>query len=143
MHDTKENLVWKKAFLLSLAGAGLLAAAAFFIFSPGGVKFDGDRVRNTDPERFFLSFRAMNTDDRETLLLREGDVMRVSWQIESGQVDIRISMAGEAPVYQANGRGAGDAADFEVAIPKSGEYTVSIFARNARGRMEFTQIVPE
>ena len=138
--ERKATLI--KAVWVSAISALLLAAAAYFIFAPGDVKFDGDRVRSTDPECFTLRFRAMNGDDAETLTLREGDELRVAWQIESGSVDVVIAMRGEGPLYRAEGRGEGDAADFHLTIPKSGEYTVTVSARKAKGSLAFRQERP-
>ena len=42
-------------------------------------------------------------------------------------------MEGEEPLYQANGRGNGDAAAFDLTIPKSGEYTITVTGKNAGG----------
>ena len=118
----------------------LLCAAGYFVFSRHAAKFSGDRVVSADPPRFYLRFDSMNAEDSETLTLPEGSVLRVSWQIESGSVDLLISMAGEAPLYRANGRGKGDSADFELTIPRSGDYTVSVSARKAKGQTEFARI---
>ena len=117
----------------------LLVAAGLRLSGRQAVRFDGDRVRSSDPERFCLRFEAMDQEDSEILSLQEGDALRVSWQIERGSVDIRIAMEGEAPVYQANDRGKGDAADFDLTIPRSGDYTVTVSARKAKGWVEFKQ----
>ena len=125
--------IWIAAILLIAA-----AVAAALIFLPGQeVKFSGDRVKSADPARFYLRFDRMNKDDAETLSLREGDALRVSWSIESGSVSLTVSMAGEEPIYQANDRGKGDEAAFELTVPKTGDYKISISARNAKGWMEF------
>jgi len=118
----------------------LLGAAAFLFFGRQEARFDGDRIRTSDPERFFLRFEAMNMADTEVMPLREGDRLRVSWQLERGSVDLMIFMAGEKTLYQANSRGSGDEADFEVTIPQSGDYAISVSGRQARGWMEFSQV---
>ena len=129
--------------MIAAAGAALLIVVLALVFWPQDVQFDGDRVRNRNPERFWLRFDAMNTEDAETLPLAAGDTLRVSWQIDGGSVELVIARAGEKPIYQANGRGKGDAASFDLTIPVSGDYTISIAARNARGWMEFVQAAGE
>ncbi len=115
----------------------VLGAAAYFFIGRFTVKFDGDRVSSTDPASFYLRFNVMNTEETQTLTFQEGDTLAVSWQIESGSVDVLIAMAGETPLYQANGRGNGDEAAFDLIIPKSGDYTVTVAGRNAKGWLRF------
>ncbi len=125
--------------ILTAALAILLLGAAALIFWPRqDAKFDGDRVVSAG--LFSLRFDAMNGEDSETLTLREGDGLRVSWQIESGSADILIALPGAEPLYRADGRGKGDAADFELTAPASGEYVVSVSARKAKGWMKFERI---
>ena len=71
--------------------------------------------------------------DSEHPFMGEGDTLGVSWLIESGSVDLSIAMAGEEPIYQAKNRGNGDAAAFELTIPKSGDYTITVTGRKAKG----------
>ena len=115
------------------------AAAAVYSFEHKGIRFDGDRDRNTDPERYYLRFEVLNADEEELLSLQEGDVLKTAWQIERGSVDLSIAMEGEAAVYQANGRGKGDSASFELTIPRTGSYRVRVTGRNAKGWVEFVQ----
>ena len=118
--------------------AALVVAALVFL-RPRDARFQGDRIVSADPARFYLRFDVMNTEDAESLALMKGDSLHVHWQIDSGSADIRIGMAGETPLYQANSRGNGDAADFELPISQSGVYTVSVSGREAKGWMEFAQ----
>ena len=82
----------------------------------------------------------MNTTDSETVPLTEGDALRISWQIESGQIDISVGMEGKETIYQANDRAAGDEADFWVEIPQTGAYTITLTAQDAKGRVEFLKL---
>ena len=129
----------KKTVFMTLLVLVLLGAAAFFFFIQPKAAFDGDRVKSTDPPQFSLRFNILNKDDTETLTLQEGDALRVSWQIDGGSVDVLIAMAGEEPIYQANNRGKGDTAEFEMTIPKTGDYTLSVTGRNAKGWIEFSE----
>ena len=128
----------KKVLLWTALAVAVLGVAAFSLFPRHSVKFDGDRVKTA--ERFSLRFDIMNTDDAETLSLREGDGLRAAWNIESGSVDILIGAAGAEPLYRADGRGKGDAANFELTVPSAGEYVISVSAREAKGWMEFETV---
>jgi hypothetical protein len=126
----------KKKIILLFAAIALIAVAGILIFTrQPETRFDGDRI--SDPDRFALQFERMNRTDSETLSLAEGDALRVSWQIESGQIDVTIGMEGEEALYRANDRAAGDEADFCVEIPQTGSYTITVTARDAKGRIEF------
>ncbi|MBR4332702.1 MAG: hypothetical protein IKP72_08500 [Clostridia bacterium] len=117
-----------EAFLLIVLGI----AAYVFIARPA-VQFSGERTVSSDPASFSLRFTVLNATDAQTLSFREGADLAVSWQIESGSIDLVIAMEGEEPLYQANGRGNGDAAAFDLTIPKSGEYTITVTGKNAGG----------
>ena len=128
----------KKKIVLLFTVIALIAAAGILIFMrQSDTRFDGDRI--SDPGRFALRFERMNKTDSETMALAEGDALHVSWRIESGRADIAIGMEGEEAVYRANGRTAGDEADFDVEIPQTGTYTITVTAREAKGRIEFTK----
>ena len=117
----------------------LLGVAAYFFIGRPTVQFDGDRVCSADPASFYLRFSTMNTEDAQTMTFQEGDTLAVSWRIESGSVDVLIAMEGEAPLYQANGRGKDDEAAFELTIPKTGDYTITVTGKNARGWLRFEE----
>ena len=117
----------------------VLGVAAYFFLGQPTVKFDGDRVGSIDPASFYLRFSVMNTEEVQTLTLQEGDTLAVSWLIESGSVDVLIAMKDETPLYQANGRGNGDEAAFDLTVPKSGDYTVTVTGKNAKGWLKFEQ----
>ena len=132
----------KKKIVLLLAVIVLAAVALILIFTrQPETCFDGERI--SDPGRFALQFERMNRTDSETLSLAEGDALRVFWQIESGQIDVTIGMEGEEALYRANDRAAGDEADFCVEIPQTGSYTITVIARDAKGRIEFLKTKSE
>ena len=97
------------------------------------VKFDGDRVCSHDPLRYYLNFKTMNTDDSQTMILHEGDSLHVAWAVDKGKADFKIAMANETPIYRADKCRKGEAAEFDVLIPKTGEYTTTVSARHAKG----------
>ncbi len=130
---------WKEAVIVPAIVLAVLGIAAWFFIAHTGVKFDGERTVSAAPARFSLRFNVLNAAESQTLAFREGDTLAVSWLIESGSVDVLIAMAGEEPLYQANGRGNGDAAAFDLTIPKSGGYTITVTGKNAKGWLNFTQ----
>ena len=131
----------KKILLISALAALIAVIVILILTSRPDVRFDGDRI--SDPGRFSLRFERMNRTDSEAMALAEGDALRVSWQIESGYMDIKIGMEGEEAVYQADDRTAGDKADFYVEIPKAGTYTIIVVAREAKGRIELLKTKSE
>lgn len=132
----------KKKIILLFAVIAVIAVAGILLFArQPETRFDGDRI--SGPGRFALQFERMNRTDSETMALEKGDVLRVSWRIESGQMDIVIGMEGEKAVYRANGRPAGDEAEFEVEIPQTGAYAITVTAREAKGRIDILKTKSE
>lgn len=128
----------KKIILLATVVA-LITVAGLLIFTrQHETRFDGERISTSG--HFALRFDRMNTVQTETMALEEGDALHVSWQIESGHVDIAIGMKGEKAVYRADDRPAGDKADFVVEIPQTGSYTITVSARKAKGQVEFMKM---
>ena len=131
----------KKIILLTVLIIVVLASGILTLTMRQDTKFDGDRI--SDPGHFALRFDRMNMTDSETIVLQESDVLHVSWQIEKGVVDIMIGQKNEEVVYLANDRPAGDKADFSVEIPKTGSYTITVSAREAKGEIDFLRIGDE
>ncbi|MDO4614656.1 MAG: hypothetical protein Q4B15_03410 [Lachnospiraceae bacterium] len=131
----------KKIILLTVLIVVILASGILTLTMRQDSKFDGERI--SDPGHFALRFDRMNMTDSEIVVLQEGDVLHVSWQIEKGNVDIVIGQENENPVYKANDRVAGDEADFYVEISKSGYYTITVSVREAKGIIDFLKIGSE
>lgn len=131
----RKKAIWAVLVLVLV----VLGTAAWFLYKQPAVKFNGERTVSAAPASFSLRFNVLNTAESQPLAFQEGDTLSISWLIESGSVDILISMAGEEPIYQANGRGNGDAAAFDLTIPKSGDYTITVTGKNAKGWLSFTQ----
>lgn len=127
----------KKAFLFAALGIVILVSVVLIRVSQPKAAFDGDRIASADPPSFSLRFNVMNKEDAHTLSLQEGDTLAVSWLIESGSVDVLIAMEGEPSLYQANGRGKGDEAAFDLTIPKTGDYAITVSGKNAKGWLHF------
>lgn len=125
----------KKTILTAAALIVILSACVLFFVFQNKTRFEGERISN--PDSFSLRFDSMNGADSETMALEAGDTLHVSWKIENGSVDIAVGQKNEEPVYQAHDRSAGDEADFSVEIPKTGDYTITVNARQAKGRIDF------
>ncbi len=126
----------KKGFLIVSTAIVLMIIVLNCYIMQNQDRFDGDRVCSKNPNRFYLNFNMMNTDDSETMVLNEGETLHVSWQIDGGKADVMIAMADETPIYRADNCGKGENADFDLTIPKTGEYTTSISAYRAKGWLE-------
>lgn len=127
----------KKIILLSVLIVAFAASILILTQKPEK-NFSGERI--SDQHGFSLRFDWMNMTDSETLELRKGDALSVSWQIESGRVDIVIRQENKEPVYQADDRAAGDEAAFLVEIPQTGSYTITVSARKAKGQLAFMKM---
>lgn len=133
----------KKAALIATAAIVLMIIIGYCYVIHNQVRFDGDRVCSKNPNRFYLNFNLMNTADSETMMLNEGETLHVTWQIDGGKADVMIAMADETPIYRADKCGKGENADFELTIPKTGEYTTTISAYHAKGWLEVDEVLKE
>ena len=131
----------RKKIILLAAFIVLGVAVILILTQQPGTRFNGERI--SDQGSFALRFDWMNITDSETLELREGDALHVSWQIESGHVDIVIRQENEEPVYRADEHAAGDKAAFYVEIPQTGSYTITVSARKAKGQVEFMKMAKQ
>ena len=128
----------RKKIILLAAFIVLGVAVILILTQQPDAGFNGERISGQGS--FALRFDWMNRTDSETLELRKGDALHVSWQIESGHVDIVIRQENKEPVYQADNRAAGDKAAFYVEIPQTGSYTITVSARKAKGQVEFMKM---
>jgi len=133
----------KKVVLIATAAIALMIIIGHCYVIHNQVRFDGDRVCSKNPNRFYLNFNLMNTADSETMVLNEGETLHVSWKIDGGKADVMIAMADETPIYRADKCDKGENADFELTIPKTGEYTTTISAYHAKGWLEVDEVSKE
>ena len=122
----------KEVWIAVIATVTMILLGQTFIMHQQ-VKFDGDRVCCSDPIRYYLNFKTMNTEDSETMILHEGDSLHVAWAVDKGKANIKIAMDDETPIYRADRCTKGETAEFDVLIPKTGEYTTTVSARHAKG----------
>ena len=129
----------KKTKPLVLAAAVIIALGALLLTLTvrPQTRFSGDRTAG--PEGFSLRFDMMDKTDVQTLSLSEGDRLRVTWRIDGGSADILVRKKDGEVLYRADGRTGGDTADFELTVPETGEYTITVTARKAKGQIEFAK----
>lgn len=96
--------------------------------------FNGSRVGN--PDGFLLDFSYMDRSDSHTMSLKPGDILKVSYEIKDGRIDVAIGISGQDPIYHGNDVQTGA---FELPIQEEGEYVISVNASRACGRLEFEQ----
>ena len=123
----------RKAIGVAILAVVLMVVIGQIYIARSQVKFDGSRVCSKDPWNYYLVFNLMNKADTQTMTLKEGETLHVAWQIDKGRADFKIAMADETPIYRADKCSKGEDADFDLLIPKTGEYTTTITAYHAKG----------
>ena len=95
--------------------------------------FDGSRVANSD--RFTMQYRILNGSDSHVFSLESGDGIDVSIVRDSGQVAVLIGEENADPIYRGI---ALSTSAFQVSVPKSGSYRVTVIGKKASGSVNFT-----
>lgn len=116
---------WLIAAML-LAVAALTAALLY-----GREGFTGSLVK--DETQYCAEFQRMHGMDRHILSLTAGDTLSVHLQAEAGKLMLELLAPDGTPIYTGNGT---EATDFTVAVPQSGEYTILLQAKHAKGHVE-------
>ena len=111
-------------FLLIISGLFVLLTAC------GQLKFDGTREATADS--YQLDIEKMNGTDTHTLKLNAGDVLDVWFQTEYGKLYMEIKAPDGTLICTGNGE---ETTDFTVNISDSGEYSVCVEAKGARGKI--------
>lgn len=94
--------------------------------------FDGSRVGN--PDGYWLDFSYMDQSDSHTMSLKPGDILKATYEIKDGRIDVTIGVSGQDPIYRGNDVQTGT---FELPIQEEGEYVISVNASRASGRLAF------
>ena len=81
--------------------------------------------------------RENNGTDTHTLKLDAGDVLDVRFETEYGKLHMEIKLSDGTLIYTGNGE---EATDFTVNISDSGEYSVRVEAKDARGKISIQRI---
>lgn len=83
---------------------------------------------------FSLGMESMNDTQKETFSLRQGDAIAVSVVFISGELEIAVTDSNGNAIYEGNNPKRGS---FQVNIPKSDDYTISVTGRQAEGSISF------
>ena len=108
----------------------ILAGVAAFLFGYNQEGFTGSRVKN--PDAYLMDIAKMNGTDLHTLELREGDVLRIQFEMVKGSLYMEIKAPDGTTIYRGNGK---ETTDFAVNIRQDGAYAVVVEARHAKGTL--------
>ncbi len=121
----------KKAIALLILGVLMLSLCAC---SPA--KFNGSRTGNDT--QLVMTYTVFNTTDSQLLTLEEGDWLQVDIVRESGKLSLEIQKDGSEAVYKSAEL---PTSSFQVGIPESGTYKVTVTGENAKGNLSVVKIV--
>lgn len=113
----------------------IISVFSVLLTSCNQTEFNGDRVAN--PDSYRLDIEQMNGADTHTMELNAGDTLNIHFETEHGKLHMEIKAPNGTLIYIGNGE---EATDFTVNISESGEYSVHVEARNARGKISIQRI---
>lgn len=96
--------------------------------------FSGSKTGNEN--HFEISFDFLNTTFTHELKMKQGEIILVHIEKESGDIKVMIQKDEETPIYEGNGEVA---TDFSVDILEDGTYTVSVTGKKAKGLVKFSR----
>ena len=85
-----------------------------------------------------MDYKVLNKTDSQDLLVEAGDTIHAEIVVEGGSLSFKIQKDDEAPVYE--GADVSSSEEFDVAIEKSGTYTVTVTGEKAKGSVSFTVV---
>ena len=103
------------ALLLSLVGCA------------SGSAFDGSSAKNADS--YHLDVKTMNGTDTHTLELKQGDTLKIQFEVAKGSLEMKITAPDGTAIYQ----GDGTATEFTVEAPMDGVYPIVVVGQKAEG----------
>ncbi len=114
------------ALLLSLVGCA------------SGSAFDGSSAKNADS--YHLDVKTMNGTDTHTLELKQGDTLKIQFEVAKGSLEMKITAPDGTAIYQ----GDGTATEFTVEAPMDGVYPIVVVGQKAEGSIHVdVQRTPE
>ena len=116
----------RKLLIYLLTISGLFA----FLTACNQKNFTGTRVAN--PDSYRLGIEQMNGADTHTMELNAGDTLNIHFETEHGKLHMEIKAPDGTIIYTGNGE---EATDFTVNISESGEYSIRVEAKGARGNI--------
>lgn len=96
---------------------------------------DSKYTKKMEDNMYSLGCEILNTTLTEMYSLEKGDTINVAMDVIKGEFTICIGIKGEELVYTGNGITCGD---FQVNIPKTGDYEISVTGKKAEGSVSFT-----
>lgn len=94
--------------------------------------FDGSRTGNDS--QLIMTYSIFDTTDTQTLKLEQGDVIDADIVSEAGQVSICLQNDDAIPIYEKEDVPTDT---FQIMIPESGTYLLTVFGEKARGSVSF------
>ena len=101
-------------------------------------RFQGNLVKN--PDHFLMNASYFNGTDGCVLPLQKDQWLKVQMQVEKGEMTLRIADETSAPLYQGDGIAC---SEFLLAVPETGDYSVSLTGHRANGYVEITVLEAE
>lgn len=136
MHISKKPL---RILVISIVIAFLVLGGAFAyraLHTSG--KFHGNLVKN--PDHFLMNASYFNGTDGCVLPLQKDQWLTAQMRLEKGEMTLRIADAAGAPLYEGDGSAC---SEFLLAVPKTGNYSVSLTGHRAKGYVEITVLEAE
>ena len=112
-------------------GAVILLIAALRVSRLNHDESPGRQLLKTQSS-YTLDIQQMNGTDSHMLHLTAGDVLRVEFETEKGSLHMEITAPDGTVIYAGNGE---ETTDFEISIPETGAYAVTVEARRAQGKI--------
>ncbi len=110
----------------------LISLLLVFLTACGGASYNGSRTGND--QQFIMDYSIFNTTDSQVLKLEKGDIVDVDVVSDSGKIDIEVKKTGEKALYEGKDV---QTASFQLTIPDSGDYKITVKGRKARGSISF------
>lgn len=127
-----------KIIMAVIVGFFLVAVLYSDIWTQSARWFKGDRTKN--PDLYEVLIESMNGRDEHTMYASKGQKIVVKYDITDGQANLEISRKGGAPIYNER-RITQASVSFDV--KESGEYTVILRGKRAKGKLRVEIVNPE
>ena len=124
----KELKYRKKRWIVNVAV--VLAVSVFLCACTKGATFNGSKTG--DEDHFDIDFEMLNTSYSHNLKMKEGEVLDVTVEAESGNISLTIQKEDAEPVYRGSNL---ESTAFQVGIEKEGTYTLTVAGKKARGHV--------
>ena len=118
--------------------AALLFAFCVLLLSAAcKADFVGNKIKTSD--KYLLSFYALNTTEKETLGLKEGEKLSVRIELTEGEVSLLVQNRGNEgdALYRGNGL---QNESFTLICKESGTYSIEATGKAAKGKLLFEKI---